>query len=101
MVARVLSAAGAVDGSQGTERRRRGFCGPGDLEPLQEAVSQGIIVVQSTRAGSGRTFKSTRIAKYGFLIADNLNPQKARLLLALALTVTHDPEEIARMFATY
>jgi L-asparaginase len=78
-----------------------GFCGPGDLEPLQEAVSQGIIVVQSTRAGSGRTFKSTRIAKYGFLIADNLNPQKARLLLALALTVTHDPEEIARMFATY
>ena len=32
----------------------------------------------------------------GFLIADNLNPQKARILLALALTVTHDPEQIAR-----
>lgn len=78
-----------------------GFCGPGDLEPLQEAVNQGIIVVQSTRAGSGRTFKSTRIAKSGFLIADNLNPQKARLLLALALTVTREPEEIARIFATY
>ncbi len=78
-----------------------GFCGPGDLEPLQEAVSQGIIVVQSTRAGSGRTFKSTRIAKHGFLIADNLNPQKARLLLTLALTVTRDPEAIARIFATY
>jgi L-asparaginase len=78
-----------------------GFCGPGDLEPLQEAVSQGIIVVQSTRAGSGRTFKSTRIAKHGFLTADNLNPQKARLLLALALTVTRDPEAIERIFATY
>ncbi|MBL6598219.1 MAG: asparaginase, partial [Alphaproteobacteria bacterium] len=29
-----------------------GFCGPGDEEILKEAVSQGIIVVQSTRAGS-------------------------------------------------
>ena len=37
----------------------------------------------------------------GFLVADNLNPQKARLLLALALTVTHDPAEITRIFATY
>lgn len=78
-----------------------GFCGPGDLEPLKEAVERGIIVVQSTRAGSGRTFKSTRIAKHGFLIADNLNPQKARLLLSLALTVTQEPEEVGRMFAAY
>ena len=37
----------------------------------------------------------------GLLIADNLNPQKARILLALALTVTSDPEEIMRMFRTY
>jgi L-asparaginase len=78
-----------------------GFCGPGDLEPLQDAVAQGIIVVQSTRAGSGRTFKSTRMRNSGFLIADNLNPQKARLLLALALTVTREPEEVARIFAEY
>ena len=37
----------------------------------------------------------------GTLIADNLNPQKARLLLALALSVTSDPAEIERIFATY
>lgn len=78
-----------------------GFCGPGDFAPLKEAVQRGIVVVQSTRAGSGRTFRSTRIANSGFLIADNLNPQKARLLLALALTVTRDPQDIARMFAEY
>jgi L-asparaginase len=78
-----------------------GFCGPGDLEALEEAVRRGIVVVQSTRAGSGRTFRSTRLTKSGFLIADNLNPQKARLLLALALTVTHDQAEIARIFAEY
>jgi L-asparaginase len=57
--------------------------------------------VQSTRAGSGRTFRSKRLAEAGMLIADNLNPQKARILLALALTVTRDPDCIAKMFRTY
>jgi L-asparaginase len=78
-----------------------GFCGPGDLEVLEEAVRRDVVVVQSTRAGSGRTFRSTRLTKSGFLIADNLNPQKSRLLLALALTVTRDQAEIARIFAEY
>jgi L-asparaginase len=53
------------------------------------------------RAGSGRTFRGTRAHADGFLIADNLNPQKARLLLALALTRTTDPAEIASIFETY
>lgn len=78
-----------------------GFAGFGDVEPLREAVKQGIIVVQSTRAGSGRTFQSTRLNTYGFLIADNLNPQKARILLSLALTVTREPAAVARIFAQY
>jgi L-asparaginase len=78
-----------------------GFCGPGDEEVLKDAVRQGIVVVQSTRAGSGRTFKSAKMRESGFLVADNLNPQKARLLLALALTVTSDPAEVERIFATY
>jgi len=37
----------------------------------------------------------------GIVAGDNLNPQKARLLLALALTRTNDIEEIGRMFARY
>lgn len=78
-----------------------GFCGPGDEAVLREAVERGVIVVQSTRAGSGRTFMSTKLRENGFLIADNLNPQKARILLALALSVTKDPTEIARIFETY
>jgi L-asparaginase len=78
-----------------------GFCGNGDLAPLQEAARRGVIVVQSTRAGSGRTVRSTRVKQSGFLTADNLTPQKARLLLALALTITREREEIARIFAEY
>jgi L-asparaginase len=45
--------------------------------------------------------RSTRLRELGFLTTDNLNPQKARLLLALALTKTRDPEEIARIFRNY
>jgi L-asparaginase len=58
-------------------------------------------VVQSTRAGSGRTFRNTRLRDAGILIADNLNPQKARILLALALTVAREAAEIERMFRAY
>ena len=78
-----------------------GFCGPGEEAALCDAVARGVVVVQSTRAGSGRTFLSTKLKDNGFLIADNLNPQKARILLSLALTVTKDHQEIARIFQTY
>lgn len=78
-----------------------GFTSPGEAEALKAAVSQGIVVVQSTRAGSGRTFRSTRLKANGLLIADNLNPQKARILLTLALTRSQDPDEIMRIFRTY
>ena len=78
-----------------------GYCPPGEIDALTEAARQGIVVVQATRAGSGRTFRGTRLRQAGFLIADNLNPQKARILLALALTVTTDPDTIMDMFRTY
>jgi L-asparaginase len=64
-------------------------------------VAQGIVVMQSTRAGSGRTFRGTRLTNAGLLIADNLIPQKARILLALALTMTNDADHIAQIFRSY
>ncbi|WP_342364110.1 asparaginase [Terrarubrum flagellatum] len=78
-----------------------GMAAPGELEVLKEAVAQGIVVVQATRAGSGRTSHTTKQREYGFVNSDNLIPQKARLLLALALTKTSDPAEIARIFSEY
>jgi L-asparaginase len=78
-----------------------GFPGHDDGEALREAARRGVIVVQSTRAGSGRAYPERWGREHGFISADNLTPQKARLLLALALTVTRDPAEIVRMFATY
>ena len=37
----------------------------------------------------------------GFIVCDNLVPQKARVLLMLALTVTSNREEIQQMFYEY
>jgi L-asparaginase len=78
-----------------------GMAPPADFKAMAEAVKKGIVVVQSSRAGSGRIHRGKRLSEAGILAADNLNPQKARILLALALSRTSDPAEVARMFATY
>lgn len=78
-----------------------GSAGSAEEKVLAEAVKSGVTVIQSTRAGSGRTHRGAKMRENGFLVADNLNPQKARILLSLALTVTDDPDETARIFATY
>ena len=82
-----------------------GMVTPGEQEAIkaavEAAVEAGVTVVVSTRAGSGVALDSARLRPVGVLSADNLNPQKARLLLALALTVTREPDEIRRIFATY
>lgn len=79
-----------------------GFAGSAEHAVLAQAVKDhGVIVVQSTRAGSGRVFRGKRMRDGAFLTADNLTPQKARLLLSLALSVTADPAEIERIFLNY
>jgi L-asparaginase len=78
-----------------------GFVTPAMMASLEAAAAAGIAVLMSSRAGSGRAFPTTRVQEAGLIPADNLTPQKARILLALALTVTQDRAEIARMVATY
>jgi L-asparaginase len=78
-----------------------GYNAPEEFEALKAAAQQGVIVVQSSRVGSGRVFLLDAPKRAGFISADNLSPQKARILLACALTQTRDPGEIARIFAQY
>jgi L-asparaginase len=59
------------------------------------------IVVRSNRTGNGRVIALPDYDALGMIPADNLSPQKARVLLMLALTKTRDPAEIRRMFAEY
>lgn len=79
---------------------------PGLLSPAQDAafdsaIGQGIAVVQSTRAGSGRVPGRVKLFERGFVSGDNLTPQKARILLMVALTATSDAGELRRIFAEY
>jgi L-asparaginase len=78
-----------------------GYATPVEAEILRGAAARGTVVVQCTRAGSGRVYRGTRLRDAGFLVADNLNPQKARILLALALSVTRDLRDIEGMFQVY
>lgn len=59
------------------------------------------IVVRSSRVGNGRVTATTVFDDLGVIPADTLNPQKARILLMLALTKTADQKEIRRIFAEY
>jgi L-asparaginase len=59
------------------------------------------IFVRSSRVGNGRVIGRSEFDALGMIPADNLNPQKARVLLMLALTKTNEVDEIRRMFAEY
>jgi L-asparaginase type II len=59
------------------------------------------ILVRSSRVGNGRVISREDYDKMGMIPADSLNPQKARILLMLSLTITRDPEQIKRIFAEY
>lgn len=61
----------------------------------------GVMMCLSSRVAAGRTVRSPGLKRRGFVAADNLQPWKARILLALALTKTNDADEIQRMFDTY
>jgi len=74
---------------------------PVTRDALAAAVKQGVIVVKSSRVGNGIVSRVADDDKYGFVVADTLNAQKARVLLMLALTKTKDAAEIQRMFDEY
>ena len=59
------------------------------------------VVVRSTRNGNGWVVSLGAYDDMGMIPADTLNPQKARILLMLALTQTRDLDEIRRVFAEY
>lgn len=70
-------------------------------EALAMAAASRPALVRASRAGNGRVTATAEYDGLGIIPADTLNPQKARILLMLALTKTSDPKEIRRMFAEY
>ena len=78
-----------------------GGSSPEFMAALKEARAAGTKVVIATQTGNGRVMRTRRFQEEGYIVADNLAPKKARILLMLALTRTDDPSEIQRMMLTY
>lgn len=68
-----------------------------------KAQNQGIQIVRSSRCPTGPTCLNSEVddEKYHFVASLSHNPQKARILLMLALTRTHDWQEIQEFFKEY
>ena len=73
------------------------------FDTLATAAKNGTAVVRSSRVPTGATTQDAEVddAKYGFVASGTLNPQKARVLLQLALTQTKDPQQIQQIFNQY
>ncbi len=73
------------------------------LAALSNAVQKGVAVVRSSRTGSGLVVRNVEINddQMGTIAAMEFNPQKARILLMLALLKTDDAQKIQQTFATY
>ncbi len=68
---------------------------------LKELLKKGLKVVVSSRVVAGCVAVSDSDEKLGFISAEDLNPQKARVLLMLALAKTSDPKKIQEYFLKY
>lgn len=64
-------------------------------------MQTGLPVVRSSRTGSGVITHKPMFSQSKFILGDNLNPQKARILLILALSITTDFDKIQRIFDLY
>ena len=71
------------------------------MDAAIEAVRHGMPVVLASRSTAGRVVLTPEKMKHGFIVSDNLMPQKARILLMLGLAFTSDKNEIQTMFEEY
>jgi L-asparaginase len=70
---------------------------------LAAQAKKGIVCVRSSRVVTGQVGRNVEVDddKNGFVASLGHNPQKARVLLRLALTKTRDPKTIQRYFDEY
>jgi len=91
--ARGLVIAGVGDGNLGAPA----------LAACAAAAKKGVAIVRASRTGGGVVERNIEIDddRLGFIAADELNPQKARVLLMLGLTRTTDPRALQELFLAY
>ena len=73
------------------------------LDAAANAVKKGVVIVRSSRVATGSVGRNVEVNddELGFIASDELNPQKARILLSLALLKPRSNGEIQKLFMTY
>jgi L-asparaginase len=73
------------------------------LEAAEKAAREGVVIVRSTRVVTGSVGRNVEVNddEMGFVASDELNPQKSRILLMLALLKPRTPAEIQTLFQSY
>ena len=74
------------------------------MEAAANAVKKGVVVVRSSTCANGTRsagMSRSTTTSSGFIASDELNPQKSRILLSLALLQKRTPEQIQELFYTY
>ncbi len=75
------------------------------FQAVKEQIAKGVPVVITSRVPNGRVLPNygfegggKTLQQAGAVFADNLSPQKARILLMLALQTTNKPTELQKLF---
>jgi L-asparaginase len=73
------------------------------LDTAAQVAKQGVVVVRSSRVPTGTVGRNVEVNddEMGFVASDELNPQKSRILLMLALLKPRTTMEIQKLFQTY
>jgi L-asparaginase len=73
------------------------------VDAAANAVKKGVVVVRSSRVTTGNVGRNVELDddKLGFIASDELNPQKARILLTLALLKNRSTKEMQDLFSQY
>lgn len=72
-----------------------------ETEAVKRAQAKGVVVVATARVHGGRVQETISRTNAQIVNGDNLPPEKARILLQLALTKTSDWKEVKRYFDEY
>jgi len=73
------------------------------LAAAANAVQKGVVVVRSSRVVTGVVGRNVEVNddELGFVASDELNPQKARILLMLALMKQRNTKDLQGLFTIY
>jgi len=73
------------------------------LDALAAQAKKGVVCVRSSRVATGRVGRNVEVDddKLALVASDDLNPQKARVLLRLALLKPRSLAEVQKLFVEY